>query len=351
MSLALLEPRVALPRVRLQSRKHRRIRSGHPWVYSNEIEMDAATKQLPRGTLATIENAAGEPLGTAIFNSHSLVVARLLTTEPDAAIDQDFFAVRLRDALSLRERLVDAPCYRLVHAEADGLPGLVVDRFGPALVCQVNTAGMEALTPHLLAALDDVVRPETIVLRNDGAVRGLEGLDGYVRVERGRLEGPQMLEENGVRFVADLRGGQKTGWFYDQRANRAFVASLSRGSRVLDVYAYLGGFGIQAAVAGAADVLIVDRSQPALDLAAQSAVLNGVAGRCRFERANAFEEMERLHRAGERFDVVVADPPAFVKSRKDLGAGVEGLRQDDAAGSRSGGAARFPVRRFLFAQC
>ena len=312
------------PVVRLQPRKHRRVKAGHPWVYSNEIEMTPELRRLPRGGLVTLVNAGGDPLGTAMFNPHSLVVARLLTPEPDAAVDADFLAERLRRALLLRERLVGAPWYRLVHAEADGLPGLVIDRFGDVAAVQVNTAGMDRLEPDLLSALDAVLAPRAVVLRNDGAVRALEGLESYVRVAKGAIEGPVAVEENGVRFAADLLTGQKTGWFYDQRDNRAFVAGLSRGARVIDIYAYLGGFGIQAAAAGAREVTIVDRSQPALDLAAHSAALNGVAERCRFVRAGAFEEMERLAAIGERFDVVVADPPAFVKSRKDLGAGLRG---------------------------
>ena len=325
MTLATVrDPETGHPRVRLQPRKHRRLRAGHPWVYSNEIEMDAAARQLPRGSLVTLVNAGDEPLGTAMFNPHSLVAGRLLTAEADAIIDRVFLAERLRKAVDLRERLVTVPYCRLVHAEADGLPGLVIDRFGDIVVCQINAAGIERLEAELVAAVEEVLTPATIVLRNDAAVRGLEGLEGYVRVCKGKVGGPVLLEENGVRFFADVLGGQKTGWFYDQRENRAATAAVSRGGRVLDVYTYLGGFGIQAAAADASDVLMVDRSEQALELAARSADLNGVGDRCRFLRGTAFEEMARLREAGERFDLVISDPPAFVKSRKDLVAGLKG---------------------------
>ena len=326
MEQAFLDPPVATghPVVRLQPRKHRRVSAGHPWVYSNEIEMTPQVRQLERGSLVTILNAGGDPVGTAMFNPHSLVAGRMLAAGPDVPVDRAFLAQRLRAAETLRDRLVPVPYYRLVHAEADGLPGLVVDRFGEIVVCQVNAAGMERLVPDLVAAVDEVLQPAAILLRNDGPVRALEGLDAYVRLAKGTLEGLQIVEENGVRFYASLAEGQKTGWFYDQRDNRAFVAGLARGARVLDLYTYLGGFGIQAAVRGAREVTFVDSSQPALDLAARSAELNGVAGVCRFVRASAFEEMARLGRSGERFDLVVSDPPAFVKSRKDLAAGLKG---------------------------
>lgn len=317
----------ALPTVRLLPKHHRRVRAGHPWVYSNEIDMTADLKRLAPGTLVRVADAGDGAVGVAMFNPHSLVAARMLSAGTEVPIDRAFLAGRLAAALALRERLHDRPFYRLVHAEADGLPGLVVDRFGDLLVCQANTAGIDALEGALLGALDDVIGPATVVFRNDGAVRALEGLTSGVRVAKGTVDGPVALEEDGTAFLCDPIGGQKTGWFYDQRDNRAFVARLAAGARVLDIYAYLGGFGIRAAAAGAERVTLVDRSQPALDLAATSAGANGLAERVACVRANAFEEMERLAKAGERFDVVVADPPAFVKSRKDLKVGMRGYRR------------------------
>lgn len=313
--------------ITLKAGEHKRVLSGHPWIYSNEIAMDAATKALPSGGLVRVLASDGRPIGTAMFNSRPLIAARMLSGDPASVIDRAFLADRLARALALRSRLFAAPCYRLVHAEADGLPGTIIDRFGPVVVLQVNTAGMEQLLPELLGAIDDVVRPDTVLLRNDSPARALEGLDSYVRFAKGGLDGPIELVENGARFLADLAGGQKTGWFFDQRENRDSVARLAQGARLLDLYCHTGGFGVQALAAGAAAVQAVDRSDAALELAARSAELNMVADRCRFQRGDAFETMESLAAARERFDIVVADPPAFAKSKKDLGQAARAYRK------------------------
>jgi 23S rRNA (cytosine1962-C5)-methyltransferase len=315
------------PTIALQPGRHKRAEAGHPWVYSNEIAMDAAAKALPPGTLVTLRKAGGEPMGVASFNAHTLVAARILDRDAQRPIDRAFFAARLESALTLRRRLYAEPYYRLVHAEADGLPGIVADRFGDVLVAQLNTAGMARLEAEWLAACDAVLAPRAILLRNDSPARALEGLEPELRVAQGAIDGPIELVENGARFLADPREGQKTGWFFDQRDNRRFVAGLSRGARVLDLYCYAGGFAIAAAQAGADQVLALDRSEAALALAARSAELNGVGERCRFQRADAFGELSRLGAQGERFDVVIADPPAFVKSKKDLGPGLRGYRK------------------------
>jgi 23S rRNA (cytosine1962-C5)-methyltransferase len=227
----------------------------------------------------------------------------------------------------LRERLFDAPFYRLVHGEADGLPGLVIDRFGDALVVQLNSAGMDRLREPLLGALDDVLAPRAVVLRSETSARTSEGLPPETASVRGELSEPVELVENGCRFRVDLLTGQKTGWFYDQRDNRAAVAQLAAGQRVLDLFAYAGGFGVLAAVRGAAEIVMVDRSKPALALAAESAALNGVDARCRTVEGDGVATLERMAAAGERFDIVVADPPAFVKSRKDLAVGIRAYRK------------------------
>jgi 23S rRNA (cytosine1962-C5)-methyltransferase len=227
----------------------------------------------------------------------------------------------------MRDRLFEAPYYRLVHAEADGLPGLVVDRFGDALAVQLNAAMMDRKREALLAALDAVLAPRIVVMRNDSPVRALEGLETGVETVGGDASEPVELSEYGVRFLADLTGGQKTGWFYDQRDNRRFVASLARDASVLDVYSHTGGFAIHAAAAGARSVVAVDKSAPALALAERAAQQNGCGDRCSFVKADAFNEMERLAAAGERYEVVVADPPAFVKSKKDMKPGIKGYRK------------------------
>ncbi len=313
------------PSIRLLPTHSKRVRRGHPWVYANEIRMDAETGALPPGSVVRVADANGEALGCATFNPHSLIAARMLSRDPEQAIDRGFFAHRLEAAAALRNRLYDAPFYRLVHAEADGLPGLAIDRFGDVFVCQVNTAGMETLTPVLLDALGAVFAPRAVVLRADSPVRALEGLDRRVEVARGALDPPVELREGTLRFLADPVEGQKTGWYFDQRESRAFVARLARDGRMLDLYSYAGGFAVCAAAAGAREAVAVDSSEAALALGERAAALNGV--RCRFVRANAFAEMNRLAGAGESFEVVAADPPSFVKSRNEIKSGLRGYRK------------------------
>jgi 23S rRNA (cytosine1962-C5)-methyltransferase len=313
--------------ITLRPQAHRRFAEGHPWVYSNEIVMDEAASAIPPGSLVRLLRADGVPLALVLFNPRTLIAARLISRKLDAAIDRGFFAERLAHAQRLRDRLFGEPYYRLVHAEADGFPGVVIDRFGDLLVLQVNTAGMEALLPELLAALDQTLAPATVLLRCDSPARELEGLPSYVKLAKGELAAPVELRENGLTFLADPYEGQKTGWFYDQRENRAAVARLAEGQRLLDVYSYAGGFALAAAAAGARDVVAVDRSEAALALAERAAALNGLSARCRFHRAEAFGELERLGGTGERFGIVVADPPAFVKSKKDLKQGARGYRK------------------------
>lgn len=317
----------AIPRVFLHGGQERRIASGHPWAFSNEIRMDADAKALPPGTLATLHRSDGKPLGVGSFNPHTLIAFRIFEQDPAMAIDQAFFVGRLRRAGRLRERLFAQPYWRLAHAEADGLPGLVCDRFGDVLVMQMNTAGMQALSPLIIAAAEEVLSPLGVVLRNDTPARETEGLGRTVDIAKGQIDGPVSLSENGLAFFADVLEGQKTGWFYDQRDSRAFVAPLAKGASMLDAYCHSGGFAVMAAATGAADVVGIDTSEAALRLAREAARANNVEGRCDFRRAEVFGELERLGRAAERYRVVVADPPAFVKSKKDLGSGLRGYRK------------------------
>ena len=316
-----------LPSVLLKAGEDRRVRSGHPWAFSNEILMDAETKALPAGSLVVMRAPGGQAIGVATFNPHSLIAARMLTSNPEANIDALFLGRRIANAVALRDKLIGVPYYRLIHAEADGLPSVIVDRFGDALVVQVNSAGMDALTPVLLEALEAELSPKTIVLKNDSPVRELEGLTREVTVVKGN-GGPIELIENGAKFVADLSEGQKTGWFYDQRDNRRFMARLAKDANVLDVYCYSGGFGVLAAKEGAKAVTCIDRSATALDAARQAAKLNDVEKVVSFEKSEAFDALEKLGGTHARkFDVVIVDPPAFVKSRKDLKTGVQGYRK------------------------
>jgi 23S rRNA (cytosine1962-C5)-methyltransferase len=315
------------PVVTLQPGGHRRAEGGHPWVYSNEIVMDAAARALAPGALVTLRRADARPFGVATFNPHTLIAARLLDRDAGREIGRRFFLRRLERALKLRERLYDKSCYRLVHAEGDGLPGLIIDRLGGVLVVQANTAGMDRLQQFVIEALRTLLSPAAIVLRNDSAARGLEGLPPEVKLTAGTVDGPVPVEEDGAVFLADVIAGQKTGWFFDQRDNRAFVAGLAAGARVLDLYCYSGGFGVAAARRGAASVLGIDRSEPALALAAEAARRNEVAECCEFRRAEVFAEAARLTSQGERFDTVIADPPAFARSKRDAPAALRGYRK------------------------
>ena len=310
--------------IQLKPREGRRARAGAPWIFSNEVQMDAATKALTPGTVVSVLFDDGQPVGTGYFNPKSLIAVRLLDRALDTVIGTGFFVRHIERALTLREALYARPFYRLIHAEGDGLPGLTLDRFGDTVVAQVTTAGMEALTETLLKALEKTIAPANVILRNDAPARALEGLAEYVRAAKGEM-GRVAVEENGVRYFADLGQGQKTGWYYDQRDNHAFMASLAKGKSVLDAYSYTGGFGIVAAKAGATEVVCLDSSAPALALAEESAVANGVT--IKAVKADVFEELERLAAAKETFDIVIADPPPFVRSRKDLEPGAKAYRK------------------------
>jgi 23S rRNA (cytosine1962-C5)-methyltransferase len=315
------------PTVHLKPREGRRLRAGAPWAFSNEVVMDADTKALAPGSLVQVVGDDGRAFGTFYFSPKSLIALRRLDAAPDAVIDEAWFAARLAHAKSLRDGLYDRPFYRLVHAEGDRLGGLTIDRFGDVLVVQITTAGMESLIDPLLAALDAVLAPQAIVLRNDTPVRALEGLDQHVRAAKGEMPPRLALEENGIRYFADLAHGQKTGWYYDQRDNRAFMASLAKDRSLLDAYSYTGGFALVAAAAGAREVVALDSSAPALALAEDAAAANKLSARCRFVKADVFEELERLAVSGETFDIVIADPPPFVKAKKDLEAGAKAYRK------------------------
>jgi 23S rRNA (cytosine1962-C5)-methyltransferase len=315
------------PAIALLPGAQRRAEGGHPWIYSNELAIDAVARALPPGALVTVRRADGRPFGVALFNPHALIAARLLDRDANRAITTRFFSRRIERALRLRERLYEAPYYRLVHAEADGLPGLIVDRFGRVLVVQTNAAGMERLLPLVTEALHAQLSPAAIVLRNDSPARSLEGLSLYNQVASGAIDRPVTLDENGVRFHADVIGGQKTGWFYDQRDNRDFIARLADKARLLDLYCYSGGFAVAAAARGAVSVLGIDRSEAALELAAASARLNGVVERCTFQRGDVFAEAAALAASGERFDIVIADPPPFARSKRDVPAALRGYRK------------------------
>ncbi len=314
----------ARPTVRLMPKANARaIRHGAPWVYANELVTDRRTKKLAPGTLAQLEDADRQPLGVVAVNPASKIIARMLDADAGATIDQAWFKTRIARALALRAQLYDAPYYRLIHAEADGLPGVIIDRFGDTCVIQPNAAWAEALLAPLCAALVAVTGVAHVLKNAGGRTRTLEGLDDVSAVLHGTApEGPLPVPMNGATYMADLTGGQKTGLFYDQRPNHAFAASLSKGARVLDVFAHVGGFSLAALAAGAERAVAVDGSAPALALAEQGAAEMALSDRFSTRQGDAFETLAALRDEGAEFDVVICDPPAFAPSRNALDAGL-----------------------------
>lgn len=314
--------------LRLKKNEEKRLRAGHLWIFSNEVDIgQTPLKAFQPGDLARVEDARGQPLGVAYVNPDTLICGRILSRDARVAINEKFFIHRLETALALRQRLFERPFYRLIHGESDGLPGLVVDRFGDVLSVQTNTAGMERLWPMLLAALEKSLAPRAVVLKNTSSLRQLEGLDEYSRLALGEVNGPVPIEENGVRFHVDVLGGQKTGWFYDHRDNRQLAARLAKGQRVLDLFAYTGGWGVQAAAAGAAAVECVDGSEAALRMAAENAQLNGVADKVTCTRADAFDFLKQAREERRHYDLIILDPPALIKRKKDVKSGIEAYRR------------------------
>jgi 23S rRNA (cytosine1962-C5)-methyltransferase len=318
---------MTLPPLRLRKDEDRRLRAGHLWVFSNEVDVTATplTAYQP-GDLVEVQDARGAPMGVGYVNPRSLIAARLVSRDRNATLDRAFLRGRIRRAVALRDTVFGTPFYRAVFGESDGLPGLVVDRFGDQLVVQITTAGMERVRDEVVAALQAELAPAGILFRNDVPGREMEGLPGYVETAAGEVPDTLALEENGVKFEVPV-AGQKTGWFYDHRMNRARLAAYVRGARVLDVFSYVGGWGVQAAARGAESVVCVDASAPALEGVARNAELNGVGERVSTRRGDAFDTLRELAAGGERFDVVVLDPPAFVKRKKDLKEGEEAYRR------------------------
>jgi 23S rRNA (cytosine1962-C5)-methyltransferase len=313
----------AHPVIRLKPKAEARaIRHGFPWVYADEIVTDRRTKALVPGALAVLEDSTRRPMGLVTVNPASKIFARMLDQDPGAVIGRDWFRERLARALALRSRLHEEPFYRLVHAEADGLPGLVIDRFGDIAVVQPNAAWAESHLDTLVAALVELTGVTAVVKNGTGRARGLEGLSEETNVLLGAVDGPVPVPMNGAIYMADLLGGQKTGLFFDQRANHAFAARLGQGGSVLDVFTHVGGFALAALAGGAASALAVDSSGPALDLARQGAAAGGLAERFTVRQGDAFATLEALAAEGARFDLVTCDPPAFAPSKSALEAGL-----------------------------
>lgn len=314
--------------IRLKKNEDKRLKQGHMWIFSNEIDNQVSPlKNFEAGQVVTVEAANGKAIGVAYVNPNTLICGRLLSRNPKVQFNQAFLKKRIQAAQALREENFDAPFYRLVFGESDGLPGLVIDRFGDVFVAQITTAGMEALKEELVQTIENLYHPQALVLRNDSPSRELEGLSLYTEVAIGPLPEEIVIEENGAKFAIPTENGQKTGWFYDHRMARGRLQDFVKDKTVLDVFSYLGGWGIEAAVAGAKEVTCVDASTFALDGVDRNAELNGVADKVITIEGNAFDVLKALATEAHKYDVVIVDPPAFVKRKKDFKAGADGYRR------------------------
>ncbi|TKZ20603.1 class I SAM-dependent rRNA methyltransferase [Shimia litoralis] len=314
----------SFPVVRLKPKANARaVRHGFPWVYDNEIVTDRRSRALSPGTLAVLEDSERTPMGVVATNPNSRIFCRMIDRDPTAQIDQAWFTAKLARALEMRARLYDQPFYRLIHAEADGLPGVVIDRFGDVAVVQPNAAWADVLLEPLVAALVEVTGVSTVLKNSAGRARSLEGLEDDSGVVVGTApSAPVSVVMNGATYLADLTGGQKTGLYFDQRMNQRFAASLCKEAKVLDVFSHVGGFSLASLAAGATSALAVDGSAAALSLAEQGAEQGGVSDRFATRKGDAFDVLTALAEEGETFDVVICDPPAFAPSKPALEKGL-----------------------------
>ncbi|UTA48109.1 class I SAM-dependent rRNA methyltransferase [Simiduia sp. 21SJ11W-1] len=326
---------MSLPVLQLKSQADRRLRKGHLWIYSNEVDVGATPlKALAAGDQVEVTSANGKSLGVATVNPANLICARLVSRDTRYPLDKSLLVHRVKQALALRESFFPAPYYRLVYGDSDLLPGLVVDRFGDVLVVQIASAGMERVRDDIVAAMVQVLKPAGVLLANEHSARELEQLPLYTEVAYGEVPAEVELTENHTRFLAPVRSGQKTGWFYDHRLNRARLQQFAPGKRVLDVFSYIGGWGLAAAQAGAREVVCVDASEAAMAGVAANAALNGFRERVSTLQGKAIAVMKQLIDQGEVFDIVVLDPPAFIKKRKDHKAGLAAYRHINELGMR-----------------
>lgn len=310
--------------IHLDREAERQVQGGVPWVMKHTVRSTSELELATPGSLAELVGLKGEFLGIGYVNPSSFITARVLTRKREM-IDPAWFASRITKALNDRQSWFGVPYYRLIHAEADYIPGLLVERFGDIVSVQSGTAGMDLLQPAWLEAIETILKPSALILRNDTPSRKHEGLKLGTHTLKGTIPPRIEVIEHGTRYVTDLLGGQKTGWYYDMRANRHWVANRVKDKTMLDMYCNAGGFGIAAARAGATRVLMSDRSGLALELAQEALKRNGIDAE--IEQGEAFEIMEALEAKPQRWDIVVADPPPFVKSRKDVAAGMKGYRK------------------------
>ncbi|WP_144392242.1 class I SAM-dependent rRNA methyltransferase [Pleionea sediminis] len=326
---------MSLAKLQLKKNEEKRIKSGHLWIYSNEVDIQATPlKQFNVGQQIIIESSQGKPLGVGYINPNNLLCARILNRDYKRPIDKSLFVHRLKIAQSIRERLFKQPFYRACYGESDGLPGLIVDRFGEHLVVQITTAGMEAIKDDIVEALSKVYKPSSILLRNDSNARKAEALSPEIEQAEGLTPDEVLITENNTQFLIKPHTGQKTGWFYDHRVSRQQIAKYCEGKRVLDVFSYIGAFGLQMLSHGASELWSIDISAKALDEQEQNAVLNKVDDKITLVEGDAHTAMKELKQQGEKFDIVIVDPPAFIKKKKDHKAGLSAYRKVNEAAIR-----------------
>ncbi len=314
--------------VTLRKTRETRVRGGHPWIYASEIEK--VDGEFKNGDIVDVCDFRGKFIGRGFYNPASQISLRILTRN-DEACDRDFFARRIRDAWNYRRRLCDPMSCRLIYSESDFLPGLVVDKYADVLVLQSLSLGMERIKDQIADLLMEIVQPVGIYERSDVPVRRLEGMEQTTGLLRGQVPDLVEMRENGIRFQVDVKNGQKTGFFLDQKENRAAIAPLCPGSRVLDCFCHNGSFSLHAAKYGAESVLGVDISEEALEVARQNAALNGLEN-VRFEAHNCFDLLRELTEAGEHFDLVILDPPAFTKNKAALQSALRGYKEINLRG-------------------
>jgi len=323
------------PVLKLKKNEDRRLRAGHLWIFSNEVDIHATPlKSFTPGQCALITNHVGNPIGLAYVNPASLICARIFSHNIKQLFDEAFFKRRLEQALYLRSRLFSQPYYRLVYGESDFLPGLVIDRFGDTVVLQISTAGMDQKLAEILDAVNTVVNPVHIILNNKTSARKMEGLDTYIETVKGPPLETLRIVENNVNFEVSALNGQKTGWFYDHRLNRSRMQQYVNGVDVLDVFSYTGGWGIQAATAGATSVQCVESSSQACEQLQQNAALNGVQDRVSVINGDAFDTLAQLREANSHYGVIIIDPPAFIKRKKDFEQGIIAYQRINKAAMR-----------------
>ncbi len=314
-----------LPTLIIRSKALQRLRTGHLWIYANELAR--TQKQWEPGQLVNVRTGDGEWVGRGYYNSRSVIAVRLLTRE-DVPIDEDFLDQKIQQAQALRERLLPGEgAYRLVFGEADGLPGLIIDRYGPVLVTQFLTAGMENLREIILKVLINRFQPTAIVARNDAQSRKLEGLSVEKKLLHGELPASVVISKNELFFEVDVWEGQKTGFFLDQSENYRSLAGLAEGKRVLDAFCYTGAWGLHALHYGATSVLGLDSSEKAILQARANAHRNGMENRAIFQEEEVFDSLRKLLAKGERYDLIILDPPSFVKNRRELKDAIRGYKE------------------------